>query len=52
MDDGVGCTVRLLKLELFCSKSRGSKKDITRPSRGLSRVLPAVSRRTRREAGS
>ena len=28
------------------------KKDIMRPSRGLSRALPAVSRRTRWEAGS
>ena len=30
----------------------GLKRDITRPSHGLSRALPAVSRRTRREAGS
>ena len=30
----------------------GLKKDIMRPSRGLSRALPAVSRRTRWEAGS
>ena len=30
----------------------GLKKDIMRPSRGLSRALPAVSRKTRWEAGS
>ena len=30
----------------------GLKKDIMRPSRGLSRALPAVSRRTHWEAGS
>ena len=52
MDDRVACTVGLLTSELFAQNHVGLKKDITRPSRRLSHALPAVSRRTCREAGS